>query len=89
MTTIEVDDTFNRPIGGASFSLDQGGPALVSGTTDTNGEYSFTVADGTYHYVISASGYSTLSGQLIITSGVANPKYFQLGFAAPPVPIDT
>jgi hypothetical protein len=68
-----VRTTAGLPISGATVSLRLNGTSnpQYSGTTNSSGEYTFdSVAQGGYHYKITATGYTTKNVGLTLTTNI-------------------
>lgn len=68
-----VRTTAGLPIAGATVSLRLNGTSnpQYSGTTNSSGEYTFdSVAQGVYHYKITATGYDTKNVGLTLTANI-------------------
>jgi subtilisin family serine protease len=73
-----TDSVSTQPISGASITT-ANGPFDYSTTTDSNGNYSMDVCEGTYDVTASASGYTdqTVTG-IAVTAGNTTTQDFQL-----------
>ena len=81
LTGIVRDTASNLPIGGATVSV----PGK-STSTDVNGAYTMTLAEGTHVVTVTAPGYDPATATVTIVAGGTTTQDFALKAAPPPPP---